>query len=137
MAESIAADLELAGYTPDQGELVWMQYEELALFNEVASNFLTRPLEPGITAAHFVFSTDIEWDSDYSFANCGVIFRTEDVANGDKLSLTSFASILTPVGTSRYGTMANTNRHSVRHSVIFKSAPTYRVAKAARITSSL
>jgi hypothetical protein len=89
--EFVALDLEVAGYTADQGELVWMQSEELALFNDAAypDNVLYQALEPGFTAANFVFSTDLEWDSEvfngsYNYPACGVIFRAEDVDHGEQ-----------------------------------------------------
>ncbi|MEX1071508.1 MAG: hypothetical protein WEC37_02685 [Anaerolineales bacterium] len=88
-ADLVAADLELAGYTTEQGELVWMQSEELVLFNEVANDLLSQPLEPEFTAANFIFSTDIEWNfegiiSTYGWTTCGVIFRAQDVENGEQ-----------------------------------------------------
>jgi hypothetical protein len=89
--EFIAFDLELAGYTTDQGELMWMQSEELALLNNAVypDNVLYQALEPGFTVANFVFSTDLEWDSEvfngsYNYPGCGVIFRAEDVDEGEQ-----------------------------------------------------
>lgn len=87
----VALDLEVAGYTADQGGLVWMQSDELALFNDAAypDNVLYQVLEPRFTAANFVFSTDLEWDSEvfngsYNYPACGVIFRAEDVDHGEQ-----------------------------------------------------
>jgi hypothetical protein len=89
--EFVALDLEMAGYTTDRGELVWMQSEELALFNDAVypDNVLNQALEPGLTAANFVFSTDLEWDSEvfngsYNYPACGVIFRAEDIDQGEQ-----------------------------------------------------
>src|SRR5687768_17154320 len=89
--EFVVLDLEVAGYTADQGELVWMQSGELALFNNAAypDNVLYQALEPRFTATNFVFSTDLEWDSEvfngsYNYPACGVIFRAEDVDHGEQ-----------------------------------------------------
>ena len=89
--EFVALDLEVAGYTTDQGELVWMQSEELALLNDAVypDNVLYQALEPGLTAANFVFSTDLEWDSEvfngsYNYPACGVIFRSKDIDHGEQ-----------------------------------------------------
>jgi len=90
--EFIALDLGVAGYTTDQGELVWIQSDELALFNDAVypDNVLYQALEPAFTAANFVFSTDLEWDSEvfngsYNYPACGVIFRAEDVDHGEQV----------------------------------------------------
>ena len=87
----MALDLELAGYTTDQGELVWMQSEELALFNDAVypDNVIYQALEPGLTVANFVFGTDLEWDSEvfngsYNYPACGVIFRAKDIDHGEQ-----------------------------------------------------
>jgi hypothetical protein len=80
--EFIALDLEMAGYTTDQGQLAWMQSEELAVFKDVASNFVSQPLEPAFIAANFIFGTDLEWDYDRGWASCGVIFRAAAVDKG-------------------------------------------------------
>jgi hypothetical protein len=89
--EFIALDLEVAGYTTDQGELMWMQSEELALFNDAVypDNVLYQALKPGLTAANFVFSTNLAWDSEefngsYNYPACGVIFRAEDLDDGEQ-----------------------------------------------------
>jgi hypothetical protein len=89
--EFIALDLQVAGYTIDQGELLWEQSEELALFNDAVypDNVLYQALEPGLTAANFVFSTELEWDSEvfngsYNYSACGVIFRAKDIDHGEQ-----------------------------------------------------
>ena len=90
--EFVALDLEVAGYTTDQGELMWMQSEELALSNDAVypDNILYQALEPGLTAANFVFSTDLKWDSEvfngsYNYPACGVIFRAKDIDHGEQV----------------------------------------------------
>jgi hypothetical protein len=89
--EFVARDLEVAGYTADQGKLVWMQSEERALFNDAVypDNVLYQALKPGLVATNFVFSTDLEWDSEvfngsYNYPACGVIFRAEDLDDGEQ-----------------------------------------------------
>jgi hypothetical protein len=68
-----------------------MQIEELALFNDAVypDNVLSQALEPGLTAANFVFSTDLEWDSEvfnssYNYPACGVIFRAKEIDHGEQ-----------------------------------------------------
>ncbi len=68
-----------------------MQSEELALFNDAVypDNVLYQALKPGLAAANFVFSTDLEWDSEvfngsYNYPACGVIFRAEDLDEGEQ-----------------------------------------------------
>lgn len=81
---AVAPDLDLAGFNTATGALAWVQNEEYEMVNTTPGTFLYQALERGFIVSDFVLSVDITWDSKTGVAGCGIIFRAEDVDNGEQ-----------------------------------------------------
>lgn len=86
LASTIAPDLELAGYSADAGELIFLQGETFDLVNDTPGTYLFQDLDTGGPVGNFVMSVDILWDSETGIAGCGLIFRAQnnDIDNGEQ-----------------------------------------------------
>jgi hypothetical protein len=75
-AEVIAADLALAGYEPDQGELAWSSRNEYEISVEGEHYFMTwQDLDSRHSHANFVLAYDAAWETTTGLAGCGAIMR--------------------------------------------------------------
>jgi hypothetical protein len=86
LLELVAPDLELAGYSMDEGELGFQLEDPIKIVAELA-HYRYWDYPGGFTNPvfeDFVLGVDITWDSEVGFAGCDVIFRSDgDVADGE------------------------------------------------------
>ena len=88
MAQRMADDLEPLGLTLDQGSLGWYQtrQEEIDLY-EPKVYYILSP-DKTVTAANFIFSSEITWESSGGLAGCGLVFRADgDIIRGEQYHL--------------------------------------------------
>jgi hypothetical protein len=86
LLETVAPDLELAGFSLSEGELGFLQEEPIKIVAELPSRRywdfpggFTNPV-----FEDFVLGVDITWDSEVGFAGCDVVFRSDgDVGDGE------------------------------------------------------
>ena len=80
----IGDDLELAGFSADQGSLAWVQEdpETIKLKNYWSNNFV--PLDDGKVYSDFILRSDVTWDSTSGLATCGFWFRGESTDEDDE-----------------------------------------------------
>jgi hypothetical protein len=88
MAKRIVDDLEPLGLNIDQGRLGWFQtrQEEIDLY-EPKVYYVLSP-DQTLTAANFIFSSEITWESSGGLAGCGLVFRVDgDLIRGKQYHL--------------------------------------------------
>jgi hypothetical protein len=88
MAQRMAADLDPLGITLDQGRLGWFQthQEEIDMYEPKVYYELSP--DQTVTAANFIFSSEITWESSGGLAGCGLVFRVDgDIIRGEQYHL--------------------------------------------------
>jgi len=88
LQELVAPDLELAGYSLDEGQLGYAASEDISLtvdtFGTRVNDFLDSS-KPSF--ANFVLGVDVEWDSETGRAGCHIMFRAGDDLDKDEFAV--------------------------------------------------
>lgn len=84
-AHIIEEDLELAGFTQDQGELAWEFTNPIPLQLSGEHYYMTwQPLDWTNRHRDFILAFDVKWESTTGFAGCGAILRTGNEVTEDE-----------------------------------------------------
>lgn len=92
LQEFVAPDLELVGYSIDEGEIGYRMEDSIQIVAELPNYRYWDFPEPFTNPVFedFVLSLDIAWNSETGFAGCDVLFRSDgDVADGEYASLST------------------------------------------------
>jgi len=87
LQELVAPDLELAGYSLDEGQLGYAASEDKALTTNQFNSFTYDNLDSSHPSfANFVLGLDVQWDSETGIAGCEIAFRAEeDIEQGQHI----------------------------------------------------
>jgi len=92
LVDSVQPDLELVGYSIDEGELGYQMEGPIEIVAELPNFRYWDFPEPFTNPVFedFVLSLDIVWNSETGFAGCDVIFRSDgDIGDGEHAKLST------------------------------------------------
>lgn len=89
ITSQITGDLEPLGLAIDQGgQLGWFQTEQAEIDMYDPNTYYVQSPDPSLTAANFIFSSEITWESSGGLAGCGLVFRVSgDLIRGEQYHL--------------------------------------------------